>query len=210
MTSKRERSGLGAVLILAFASLLLAPVVGIAQDLNLEQQIFKALTKNVVPRTRGLTVTADNRFNSDQKRLLDSVRGKQSRNLTVSERQELDRLTVDKPSIDVEVKFDFGSANIGASSLEVVTALGRALSNAALKDGTIVIAGHTDSVGGVAYNQELSELRADSIRKYLVEHFNLPADNLVTVGYGKSKPKNPRNPAGPENRRVQIVNMETE
>jgi hypothetical protein len=41
----------------------------------------------------------------------------------------------------------------------------------------------------------------------LVDHFRMASQNLVTVGYGKQKLKNPANRLGPENRRVQIVNL---
>ena len=43
--------------------------------------------------------------------------------------------------------------------------------------------------GGEAYNQELSERRADTIKKYLTEKYGIAGADLVTVGYGKSKPK---------------------
>ena len=61
--------------------------------------------------------------------------------------------------------------------------------------------------GGDGDNQELSERRADSIKKYLMEKFGIAAADLVTVGYGKTKLKNPGVPTAEENRRVQVVNM---
>ena len=93
--------------------------------------------------------------------------------------------------------------------MPAVQELGKALSNASLKDSTFVVAGHTDAVGGEAYNQDLSERRADTIKKYLTEKYGLNGANLVTVGYGKTKPKDPNAPMDPVNRRVQVVNMET-
>ncbi|MGE6155632.1 OmpA family protein, partial [Klebsiella pneumoniae] len=59
-----------------------------------------------------------------------------------------------------------------------------------------------------AYNQDLSERRADSIKRYLVEKYSIPASDLVTVGYGKTKLKDPGQPMAEVNRRVQVVNME--
>ena len=76
------------------------------------------------------------------------------------------------------------------------------------KRQTFVVAGHTDAAGSDAYNQELSERRADSIKRYLVEKYNISATDLVTVGYGESKLKNPSQPMAEVNRRVQVVNME--
>jgi outer membrane protein OmpA-like peptidoglycan-associated protein len=72
-----------------------------------------------------------------------------------------------------------------------------------------VVAGHTDAVGGEAYNQDLSERRADTIKKYLIDKYGIAGANLVTVGYGKDKPKDPNAPMDPANRRVQVVNMDT-
>jgi outer membrane protein OmpA-like peptidoglycan-associated protein len=90
-----------------------------------------------------------------------------------------------------------------------VQALGKALSNPNLKGSTFVVAGHTDAVGGEAYNQDLSERRADSIKRFLTDKFGINGADLVTVGYGKSKPKDAAAPMDPANRRVQVVNMDT-
>jgi outer membrane protein OmpA-like peptidoglycan-associated protein len=89
-----------------------------------------------------------------------------------------------------------------------VQALGRALTNADLKGSTFIVAGHTDAAGGDAYNQDLSERRADAIKRYLVEKHGINGADLVTVGYGESKLKDPNQPLADANRRVQVVNME--
>ena len=51
------------------------------------------------------------------------------------------------------------------------------------------------------------ERRAEAVKRYLVENFNIPAENLSTAGFGKRVPKNKADPYAPENRRVQIANM---
>jgi outer membrane protein OmpA-like peptidoglycan-associated protein len=61
--------------------------------------------------------------------------------------------------------------------------------------------------GSDGYNQDLSERRADSIKHYLVGKFGIASDDLITVGYGKSKPKDPNALMDLANRRVQVVNM---
>jgi outer membrane protein OmpA-like peptidoglycan-associated protein len=116
-------------------------------------------------------------------------------------------IAADKPDIDLEITFDYNSADISAASLPNVQALGKALSDPNLKGSTFVVAGHTDAVGGESYNQDLSERRADSIKRYLVDKYAIPSTDLVTVGYGKSKPKDPNAPVDPANRRVQVVNV---
>jgi outer membrane protein OmpA-like peptidoglycan-associated protein len=137
-----------------------------------------------------------------------TVRGRTTRSLSVSEREEIAAIVKDKPKIDLEINFDYNSADISAKSLPSVQALGRALSNADLKGSTFVVAGHTDAAGGEAYNQDLSERRADAIKRYLVDKFSINGSDLVTVGYGKSKLKDPSQPMAEVNRRVQVVNME--
>ena len=54
-------------------------------------------------------------------------------------------------------------------------------------DVKVSIDGHTDSVGTDAYNQSLSERRANAVREYLVKA-GVPASQLSTHGYGESKP----------------------
>jgi outer membrane protein OmpA-like peptidoglycan-associated protein len=111
------------------------------------------------------------------------------------------------PAIDLEVYFDFNSAAITPQAEPQLHELGAALSDARLKGATISINGHTDGVGGDAFNKKLSERRAVMIKGYLVDHFQLSPANLRTVGFGKSKPKNRMDPSAPENRRVEIVNL---
>jgi outer membrane protein OmpA-like peptidoglycan-associated protein len=81
-----------------------------------------------------------------------------------------------------------------------------ALSDPRLKGSIISIGGHTDAVGSDAFNQNLSERRAASIKWYLVDNFKLMPANLHSVGYGKRQPKNKADVFAPENRRVEIVN----
>ncbi len=124
-----------------------------------------------------------------------------------SEREEIATIAQDKPNIDLEINFDYNSADISAKSLPAVQALGRALSNPDLKGSTFVVAGHTDAAGSDPYNQDLSERRADAIKRYLADKYGIVGTDLVTVGYGKSKLKDPANPMAEANRRVQVVNM---
>lgn len=54
-------------------------------------------------------------------------------------------------------------------------------------DAIIIISGHTDDVGNVEKNLELSEKRAKLVEQYLVEH-GLAASRIQTKGYGSTKP----------------------
>jgi outer membrane protein OmpA-like peptidoglycan-associated protein len=180
-----------------------------AEDVT-EDQILKALAPSKKPLTRGLSAgpQADPAATAAETKFVTSIRGRSTRSLSQTEREEIAAIVKDKPKIDLEINFDYNSADISAKSLPSVQALGRALSNAELKGSTFVVAGHTDAAGGEAYNQELSERRAESIKRYLVDKYSITGSDLVTVGYGKSKLKDPNQPMAETNRRVQVVNME--
>lgn len=184
-----------------------------AQDKNVtEDQIVRALAPEKKPLTRGLSVgpqqAADPAAAAAEGKLVQKIRGRSTRSLSISEREEIAAIVKDKPKIDLEINFDYNSADISTKSLTSVQALGRALSNAELKGSTFVVAGHTDAAGGEGYNQDLSERRADAIKRYLVDKYGINGSDLVTVGYGKSKLKDPAQPMAEVNRRVQVVNME--
>lgn len=59
--------------------------------------------------------------------------------------------------------------------------------------------------GGDTYNQDLSERRADSIKRILMQNYGMAGADLVTVGYGKSKLKDPSWPLAEVIRRAQVV-----
>ena len=138
-----------------------------------------------------------------------TLRNRNTRSLSLGEREQIAEIAATKPNIDLEIQFDFNSAQISKGSTQAVQELGKALSNPNLKGSTFVVAGHTDAIGGDAFNQDLSERRADTIKRYLIDKYGITGSDLVTVGYGKTKLKDTANPADPINRRVQVVNMDT-
>ena len=171
-------------------------------------QILNALKPKSA--TRSLSgAQADPAATARETSFLNTVRNRQTRSLSLGERQEIADIAANKPKIDLEIHFDYNSADIAKGSAQAVQELGKALSDASLKGSTFVVAGHTDAIGSEAYNQDLSERRADTIKNYLVEHYGLNGSDLVTVGYGKTRPKDPSAPMDPTNRRVQVVNMDT-
>jgi outer membrane protein OmpA-like peptidoglycan-associated protein len=175
-----------------------------------EDQIVRALAPPKKPLTRGLSIgpQTDPAATQAEGKFVQSIRGRATRSLSTAEREEIATIAQDKPNIDLEITFDYNSADISAKSLPSVQALGRALTNPDLKGSTFIVAGHTDAAGGEGYNQDLSERRADAIKRYLMQNYGIAPADLVTVGYGKSKLKDPSQPLAEVNRRVQVVNME--
>lgn len=194
-------------LILVGAMLSVTAGVAIAGEAT-EDQIVRALAPKK-PLTRGLSIAtpADQAVSAAQGKFVDSLRNRATRSLSSGERSQIAEIAKDKPNIDLEITFDYNSATISAKAQPAVQALGKALSNPDLKGATFIVAGHTDAAGGATYNQELSERRADSVKRYLVDKFGIAGADLVTVGYGESRLKDTAHPLDPANRRVQVVNM---
>jgi outer membrane protein OmpA-like peptidoglycan-associated protein len=195
------------------AAISLGAGTALAQEKSVtEDQIIRALAPEKKPLTRGLSAgpqtAVDPNVTAAETKFVEKIRGRSTRSLSNSEREEIAAMVKDKPKIDLEINFDYNSADISAKSLPSVQALGRALTNNDLKGSTFVVAGHTDAAGGEGYNQDLSERRADAIKRYLVDKYGINGTDLVTVGYGKSKLKDPAQPMAEVNRRVQVVNME--
>jgi outer membrane protein OmpA-like peptidoglycan-associated protein len=204
MFGHRNLNAIRSVLAIG-AALSMSAGMAFAADDATEDQILRALSPKK-PLTRSLSA-AKPAVDPAEGRFVETLRNRTTRSLSSGEREQIASIAQDKPNIDLEITFDYNSANISNKAQPAVEALGKALSNPDLKGSTFVVAGHTDGVGGEAYNQDLSERRADSIKKVLVEKFGIAGTDLVTVGYGKSKPKDPAAPLDPSNRRVQVVNM---
>ncbi len=210
MSKMSGRRNLAAMLsIVTIGAALSAGVAKAADDVT-EDQIVRALAPVKKPLTRGLSAgpQADPAAVAAESRFVQKIRNRTTRSLSTGEREEIATIAKDKPNIDLEINFDYNSADISAKSLPSVQALGKALTNPDLKGSTFVVAGYTDAAGGEAYNQDLSERRADSIKHYLVDKFGIAGSDLVTVGYGKTKLKDPSQPMAEANRRVQVVNMQ--
>jgi outer membrane protein OmpA-like peptidoglycan-associated protein len=185
----------------------LTPAGASAQQAITADQILNALVPKT-PVSRSLSPQrTDSTPNPEQSGFIDTLRNRPAKSLGTDERQKLAGVAADKPSIDLTINFDYNSDKIGTAAIPVVQAVGNALTSPKLTGGTFLVGGYTDGKGADAYNQDLSERRAEAVKEYLIEHYKIPAANLVAVGYGKTHLKSPGNPLAPENRRVQIVNV---
>ena len=106
------------------------------------------------------------------------------------------------------VLFDFGKSDIRPDAAQTLKSLAGVLNNAKVPAAHIY--GHTDSVSDEAFNQQLSEARANAVKNDLAK--NGVTATMDATGYGESKPVAPNenadgsdNPAGRAlNRRVEI------
>lgn len=114
---------------------------------------------------------------------------------------------VDSASMDLEINFEFNSAQLSTDAQLLLNRLGRALNSAELHSQHFKITGHTDAVGSEAYNLELSQRRAQSVENYLFRNIQIGVDRLQTEGKGFSQLADPTHPTSAVNRRVQVSNL---
>ncbi len=86
-----------------------------------------------------------------------------------------------------DVLFNFNKATLKPEGQAALDQLYSQLSNLDPKDGSVVVLGYTDRIGSDAYNQGLSERRAQSVVDYLISK-GIPADKISARGMGESNP----------------------
>jgi outer membrane protein OmpA-like peptidoglycan-associated protein len=112
-----------------------------------------------------------------------------------------DNITLDMPG---GVTFAFNSSDLNSQFYPVLDKVAATLAE---YDKTVIeVAGHTDSVGSDAYNQQLSERRASSVAAYLGSH-GVQQARMVTIGAGEVHPvaSNDTEDGRAQNRRVEIT-----
>ena len=94
--------------------------------------------------------------------------------------------SITAPVLIDNIFYDFDKATLRPESTEALDKLiGLLNENPSV---TIELSAHTDYRGSAAYNERLSQRRAESVVNYLIEH-GIAKDRLSPVGYGKMKPK---------------------
>jgi outer membrane protein OmpA-like peptidoglycan-associated protein len=103
------------------------------------------------------------------------------------------------------IYFDFASATIRPESDLVLNEIADILKKN--PDWVLSVDGHTDNVGGAAFNQTLSEQRAAAVKEALVTRYHIEPNRLLTDGYGLTRPVESNDtPTGrARNRRVELV-----
>tara|TARA_R110000782_G_scaffold70844_2_gene142287 strand:+ start:296 stop:922 length:627 start_codon:yes stop_codon:yes gene_type:complete len=88
--------------------------------------------------------------------------------------------------VELDVKFDFDKAQVKPESYGDIKNLADFLTQ--YPQTTTVVEGHTDAVGSDAYNQTLSERRANAVRDVLVNQYGVGSNRVNAVGYGETRP----------------------
>jgi outer membrane protein OmpA-like peptidoglycan-associated protein len=103
--------------------------------------------------------------------------------------------------IAAKIQFVFDSYELSFESEELLEKIAVALAHTS---GVIRVVGHTDSVGGAAYNERLSKQRAQAVGKFLSRREVKLAGRIVTEGMGFQDPYDAQHPWDGINRRVEI------
>tara|TARA_R110002049_G_scaffold142277_2_gene304134 strand:+ start:11009 stop:11668 length:660 start_codon:yes stop_codon:yes gene_type:complete len=109
------------------------------------------------------------------------------------------------PSIDMEILFDYNSAGIRGDQAQRLAELSTVLRDPRFANYTLAFIGHTDAVGSDAYNRDLSQRRAQEVAYFVSQAAGIPLARTSATGLGFARLKTPSDPAGPQNRRVQLV-----
>jgi OOP family OmpA-OmpF porin len=112
---------------------------------------------------------------------------------------------VEKGRVTLNVEFDFDKSVIKKKYYEEIAKLAVVMKK--YPDLKITLEGHTDNVGGLAYNEKLSQRRVDAVKKHLVEKFGIEASRLNAKGYGEIRPiaSNATKEGRQKNRRVEAA-----
>ena len=174
------------------ASLFYAPLTN-AQSSNNElsvEEITEAFKKQ---KTRGLVIVP-----SSNGTATDTTEETATVAAAVEEYTPVDRQT----QINVQSSVDFDSAALRSDQSPK---LANKCESMKLMDGTVFqIIGHTDSSGSAGYNERLSLLRAQEVRRHLISSCGVAEDMLKAIGMGETAPYNQDNPRADENRRVEF------
>jgi outer membrane protein OmpA-like peptidoglycan-associated protein len=104
--------------------------------------------------------------------------------------------------VNVPITFDFDSAALRADQQPKLVKMCQAMQ---VLNGTVFqIIGHTDSSGSADYNQRLSLLRAQEVRRHLISTCGIDDSMLKAIGMGETAPFDDNDTRGDINRRVEF------
>ena len=173
---------------------------------NAELAARVAKTEARLAQTENQVANLGGRVGGVENKLAD-VEGKTDQALSALANLRLERRVV----IDIKdgANFRFDSANVPAKTRkEINAALAELKKDPRLLEGaTVVVAGHTDSVGEKDYNYDLGQQRANAVARYLATQGGLERIQVVPVSFGETAPlaQNSSAQGRAKNRRVEIL-----
>ena len=106
--------------------------------------------------------------------------------------------------VNEDIHFEYDSSRLTPAAVEILNNKAQGLRNS--PDFSVVIEGYTDSRGTTEYNLALGELRAESVKAFLVDA-GVPSVRMTAISYGEENPVDPaeNEAAWAKNRRVHFV-----
>lgn len=185
--------------LIIVSSLILSPLAGNAEDKPpSKEELLKALTPAPASakqaKSRGVPGSEKPNF-----------RGIQVINSGETTAQEE---KIVPPTVQLQqISFEFNSAKLTREAQLTLDNLAAAMNEESLKNARFKLTGHTDSIGGAAFNLALSIQRAQSAQEYLIKRHRIEASRLLIEGKGFAELADSANPESAVNRRVQVTNL---
>jgi outer membrane protein OmpA-like peptidoglycan-associated protein len=104
--------------------------------------------------------------------------------------------------VNIQIKFAFDSAALSDGEMTKLSTLCEVIKTSDIPQFKII--GHTDSSGRSSYNENLSKLRAEEVKRHLVDDCGIPDGKLVAIGVGEAFPLDAADPKADVNRRVEF------
>lgn len=186
---KRLIFGLGLCVVTGFS----LPVSAIAQTSDASEMSAQEL-ENLFKKqkTRGLVLAPTNQ---EAAAATGTDTAPETKNTTYVE------LAPDE-QVNIQISFDFDSASLRDDQKPKLSTLCKVMKSADI--GGFRIVGHTDASGSASYNERLSLLRAQEVKRYLSSDCGIEAERLEAVGVGEEFPIDKADPRGDANRRVEF------
>ncbi len=115
--------------------------------------------------------------------------------------------SIARPKLDLQVQFQSNSAELDQQARANIDEFAEALDHPRLRSMRFAVAGHTDDRGSASHNMDLSQRRAASVQKYLIESGGIDAARLVVEAHGEGIPlmRDDSSYARSMNRRVEFT-----
>jgi outer membrane protein OmpA-like peptidoglycan-associated protein len=176
-------------LALGLLGLAISPAPAVAEDLTEEEIVDRFMQQ----KTRGLSIAPVAQGDG-------AAGGSQAQTSVAAEAGM--RILPQDQQVNVNIAFDFDSAALRADQKPRLMAMCGAMK--AVEGETFQILGHTDASGSEAYNQRLSQLRAEEVKRFLVNDCGIAPDRLEAKGVGERFPFDADDPRADVNRRVEF------
>lgn len=106
-------------------------------------------------------------------------------------------------ALALAINFASNSSQLNAESKRAIDSIAEGIKLAGYEH-KVIVEGHTNATGSNAHNLKLSRLRAEAVKRYLIDQHGIPETALLAKGLASSKPLPGANPASGINRRVQF------